>query len=211
MGTPSTAAVASVLFALLALWYAGRVVVARDAPDRVSNLVHLLMSAAMVAMPWPWAAPALPQVVVFSAGAFWYVGVALFRPAADAQLGVGHGAHGGVAGLWYHAGMLLAMVWMAVAMIPSAPGGTAAMGSMTGMTAMTAMTAAPAAAMTGWAPWALAVSIALGTAFGGAAVVLLVLLVREAAGVAHRVAVADLAASAAMAAGMSYAFLVLMT
>lgn len=208
MGSPLTASVATVLFGALSLWYAGRVVAARDRPDRVSNLLHLLMSAAMVAMPWPWAAPALPQVVVFTAGAFWYAGVALFRPAADAGLGVGHGAHGGVPALWYHAAMLLAMVWMAVAMTPGTPSVDA---GMSGMAGMAHGAAAQDAAVTGWAPWALALSIALGTAFAGAAVVLLGRLVREAAGGARRVEVADLVASAAMAAGMSYAFLVLMT
>ncbi|MGT2426214.1 DUF5134 domain-containing protein [Amnibacterium kyonggiense] len=209
MGTPLTASVASALFGVLSVWYAGRAVGGRDLPDRISNLLHLLMAGAMTAMPWPWAVPALPQVVVFSVGAFWYVGVALFRPAADAQLGVGHAGHGGAAGLWYHAAMLLAMVWMAVAMVPAAPGDT--MAGMTGMTGMAGMAHGAGASLTGWVPWALAASIALGAAFAGAAVVLLVQLIRAAAGAAHRTEVADLAASAGMAAGMSYAFLVLMT
>ncbi|WP_233551129.1 DUF5134 domain-containing protein [Amnibacterium setariae] len=208
MGTPLTATVATTLFGVLALWFAGRVVANRDVPDRVSNLLHLAMSGAMVAMPWSWAAPALPQVVVFSAGAFWYAGAALFRPAADAGLGVGHGAHGRIAGLWYHAGMMLAMVWMAVAMIPGAP---SAHEDMAGMGGMAGMSHGAGAVMTGDVPWALAVSIALGTLFVGAAVWLAGLLVREAAGPARRLEVADLAASTAMAAGMAYVLLVLAT
>ncbi|WP_375390021.1 DUF5134 domain-containing protein [uncultured Amnibacterium sp.] len=208
MGTPVTASVASILFGGLSLWFAVRVVAGRDLPDRVSNLLHLLMSAAMAAMPWPWAFPALPQVLVFSAGAFWYAGIALFRPTADAGLGVGHGRHG-VAGLLYHAAMMLVMVWMAVAMLPGPPARTDAAG--TAGTAMSAMTGGAAETLTGDAPWALAVSIAFGVAFVVAAVWLNVLLIREAVGAAGRNEVADLTASTAMAAGMAYSLLVLMT
>ena len=206
MGTPLTATVAAVVFSTLGVWFAGRVVTGRDVPDRVSNLLHLLMSGAMVAMPWSWAAPALPQVVVFSAGAFWYAGAALFRAGSDATLGLGHGAHGRIAGLWYHAGMMLAMVWMAVAMIPAT-----ASADMGGMAGMTHAGAATGSAMTGDVPWALAVSIALGAAFAGATVWLAALLIREAVGHARRLEVADLTASTLMAAGMSYVFLVLVT
>jgi hypothetical protein len=206
MGTPLTATVASIVFSTLGVWFAGRVVTGRDVPDRVSNLLHLLMSGAMVAMPWSFAAPALPQVVVFSAGAFWYAGAALFRPSSDALLGLGHGAHGRVAGHWYHAGMMLAMVWMAVAMIPAT-----ASADLGGMAGMTHGGAAIGSAMTGDEPWALAVSIALGAAFAGATVWLAGLLIQEAAGPARRLEVADLAASTVMAAGMSFVLLVLIT
>lgn len=206
MGTPLTATVATIVFSTLGVWFAGRVVTGRDVPDRVSNLLHLLMSGAMIAMPWPWAVPALPQVVVFSAGAFWYAGAALFRPTSDAALSLGHGAHGRSVGLLYHAGMMLAMVWMAVAMIPAT-----ASADMGGMAGMTHSGTGAGAAMTGYAPWALAVSIALGACFAGATVWLAALLVREAAGAGRRLEVADLAASTLMAAGMSYVFLVLVT
>jgi hypothetical protein len=212
MGTPLTASVATIVFGALSVWFAGRVVSGRDVPDRVSNLLHLAMSGAMVAMPWPFAAPALPQVVVFSAGAFWYAGAALFRPASDVRLGLGHGAHGRIAGLWYHAGMMLAMVWMAVAMIPeTASADPSGMAGMAGMGDMAQAHGAVGSALTGDAPWALALSIALGAAFAGAAVWLATLLIREAAGRAERIEVADLAASTVMAAGMSYVFLVLVT
>ena len=203
MGTPLTASVATAVFGLLGVWFAGRVVTGRDVADRVSNLLHLAMSGAMIAMPWSWAVPALPQVVVFSAGAFWYAGAALFRPAADARLGVGHGAHGRPAGLWYHAGMMLAMVWMAVAMVPAGDGAGAMPGMVHGHAA--------GVGLTGDAPWALALSIALGAVFAGACVWLAGLLIREAAGAVRRLEVADLTASTLMAAGMSYAFLVLIT
>jgi hypothetical protein len=206
MGTPLTASVATVVFSTLGVWFAGRAVSGRDVPDRVSNLLHLLMSGAMVAMPWSWAVPALPQVVVFSAGAFWYAGAALFRPSSDARLGLGHGAHGRAAGLWYHAGMLLAMVWTAVAMIPAT-----ASADLGGMAGMTRAGAAIGSALTGDATWALPVSIALGTAFAGATVWLARLLIQEAAGPARPLEVADLTASTVMAAGMSYVLLVLVT
>jgi hypothetical protein len=206
LGTPLTASVATIVFGALSVWFAGRVVTGRDVPDRVSNLLHLVMSGAMTAMPWPWAVPALPQVAVFSAGAFWYVGAALFRPAPDVRLGSGHGAHGRLAGLWYHAGMMLAMVWTAVAMIPASVADDGG-----GMAGMLRLHDAAGLGLTGDAPWALALSIALGAGFAGAAVWLAGLLIQEAAGPARRLEVADLAASAVMAAGMSYALLVVMT
>jgi hypothetical protein len=206
MGTPLTASVATVLFSTLGIWFAGRAVTGRDVPDRVSNLLHLLMSGAMVAMPWSWAVPALPQVVVFSIGAFWYAGTALFQPSSDAGIGLGHGAHGRAAGLWYHAGMMVAMVWMAVVMIPAT-----ASADMGGMAGMSHAGSGPGSAMTGDAPWALAVSIGVGAVFAGATVWLATLLIREAAGPARGLEVADLTASTVMAAGMSYVFLVLVT
>ena len=140
------------------------------------------------------------------AGAFWYAGAALFRPTSDARLGLGHGAHGRAAGLWYHAGMMLAMVWMAVGMIPAT-----ASADMSGMAAMAPAHAVVGSALTGDAPWALAVSIALGAAFAGATVWLATMLIQEAVGAARRIEVADLTASTVMAAGMSYVFLVLVT
>jgi hypothetical protein len=206
IGTPVTSSVATVLFGALSVWFAVRAVTGRDVPDRVSNLLHLAMSAAMTAMPWSWGPPALPQVLVFTAGASWYAGTALFRPTADAGLGVGHGRHT-AAGLWYHAAMMLAMVWMAVAMIPSGPGATAA----ADMGGMTMAHGTGSGALTGDAPWALAVSIALGFGFAVAAVWLTALLVREAVGAARGQEVADLTASTAMAAGTAYVLLVLMT
>lgn len=211
MGTQLTASVAAIVFGTLGIWFAGRVVTGRDVPDRVSNLLHLLMSGTMVTVPWSWGAPALPQVVVFSTGAFWYVGAALFRPSSDALLGAWHGAHGRVAGLWYHSAMMLAMVWMAVAMIPATAALTVDMNGVGGMAGMTHASVASGSTMTGDAPWALAVSIALGAAFAGAVAWLAGLLIREAAGPARRLEVADLAASTLMAAGMSYVFLVLIT
>jgi hypothetical protein len=204
MGSGSTAVVASILFGGLAVWYAWRSVSGKDVPDRISNLLHLAMSGAMAAMPWS-AVPALPQIVVFTAGAFWYAGIALYRPTADARLGVGHGAHGGTVGLWYHAAMLLAMVWMAVAGIPVGPDAASAGSTMTH-----GADAVPGAA-TGDAPWALALSIALGCGFAIAAVWLVVLLIRESVGAARGREVADLTASTAMAAGMAFSFLVLMS
>lgn len=207
IGTPLTSTVDMIVFGALTLWFAIRVTYGRDLPDTVSSLLHLAMSGAMLAMPASWGASTPVQIVVFSAGAFWYGGLALFRPAADARLGVGplsHGTHGG--GLWYHAAMMLAMVWMAVAMTPAGPG--VAEGGMTmGMGAAHAT----GEAMTGHTTWALAVSIGLGAAFAIATLQLAVLLIREAAGDARRLVVADLTASTAMAAGMAFAFLVLTT
>jgi hypothetical protein len=102
--------------------------------------------------------------------------------------------------------MMLAMVWMAVTMIPAT-----ASADMSGMAEMTHAHGAAGSALTGGVPWALAISIALGAAFAGATVWLATLLIREAVGAGRRIEVADLAASTVMAAGMSYVFLVLVT
>lgn len=86
----------------------------------VGNVLHLVMSVVMVAMCWPWWSllPAVPQTLFFSAGAVWFVAIALLqvrRRITRATVG-GHSA-------WHqaaHAVMMLAMVWMILAM----PSGT---------------------------------------------------------------------------------------
>ena len=86
----------------------------------VGNVLHLVMSLVMVAMCWPWWSllPAVPQTLFFSAGAVWFVAIAILqvrRRTTRAGVG-GHSA-------WHqvtHAVMMLSMVWMILAM----PSGT---------------------------------------------------------------------------------------
>ncbi|MGO2050692.1 MAG: DUF5134 domain-containing protein [Microbacterium sp.] len=90
----------------------------------VGDSLHLVMSLAMITMCWPWWAviPTLPQLLVFIAGTMWFVLVTVLqaqRRITRASLG-GHSA-------WHqvtHAIMMLAMVWMILAM-PSVTGAAA--------------------------------------------------------------------------------------
>lgn len=86
----------------------------------VGDGLHLVMSLAMIAMCWPWwsVIPALPLLFVFIVGTIWFVLVAALqsqRRIPRASVG-GHSAWHQVA----HAIMMLAMVWMILAM----PSGT---------------------------------------------------------------------------------------
>lgn len=89
----------------------------------IGNILHFLMSVVMVAMCWPWWSliPAVPQIVVFAIGAVWFLLLAILqtRSALPRAAGAGHGAWHQLA----HAIMMLAMVWMVVAMPGDASGG----------------------------------------------------------------------------------------
>ncbi|MFJ3895390.1 DUF5134 domain-containing protein [Streptomyces sp. NPDC090083] len=80
-------------------------------PDRVDHALHAVMGLSMIAMVWPWGmdVPALPQVLVFTAGAVWFVVSVPFR------------ADGGfrprkLLGTLLHAVMMAAMAWMVAVM-----------------------------------------------------------------------------------------------
>ncbi|MEU7088893.1 DUF5134 domain-containing protein [Streptomyces achromogenes] len=78
---------------------------------RVDHALHAAMGALMAAMAWPWGMdlPAVPQVVVFTAGALWFVAAAPFRAGARSRAGA-------VMAAWPHALMTGAMAWMVAAM-----------------------------------------------------------------------------------------------
>ncbi|MPY54256.1 DUF5134 domain-containing protein [Streptomyces acidicola] len=67
----------------------------------------------VIAMVWPWGmeVPALPQIVVFAAGALWFVCSALWR--ADGGFRVRT-----LLGSLFRAVMMAAMVWMVAVMDP---------------------------------------------------------------------------------------------
>ncbi|MFJ8490458.1 DUF5134 domain-containing protein [Streptomyces sp. NPDC094038] len=102
-------------------------------PERVDHALHAVMGLSMIAMVWPWGmdVPALPQVVVFAAGAVWFVGSVPFR------------ADGGfhprkLLGTLFHAVMMAAMAWMVAVMDSGGTtagqgGGGAGHSSMAGM------------------------------------------------------------------------------
>ena len=206
-----------VVFAVLVVWFVVRTILGSGGVDRVSSGVHAVMAAAMVAMPL-MVVPSSPQIVGFSAAALWYVGLGLFRPRADADLGVGHAGHGRAA-FAYHAVMMASMVWMAVAMQSDrpSPGGMSgmsmdAMPMGNGSGAGLFMDAGAMSGMVGSAGWAVAVSVLFGLFFAVGALWLLVGVVRQSsAAVVNVRRLLDAVASALMAAGMSYAFLVLMS
>jgi hypothetical protein len=106
---------------LISAWFATLGVAAlvgtlrtRSWRGRVSGAAHTLMCLAMAVMPWPAAAdvPAIATVLVFSAGALWFVGLASLAPESTAS--PSHHEHRFALG--YHALMMAAMAWMAVAM-----------------------------------------------------------------------------------------------
>ncbi|MER7015427.1 DUF5134 domain-containing protein [Saccharopolyspora sp. NPDC000359] len=76
---------------------------------RISAAAHVVMSAAMIAMCWPWgmALPVIPQLVVFGAAVAWFLALT-----ANARWCTGHRR-------WqqaHHAVMAAGMCWMLAAM-----------------------------------------------------------------------------------------------
>ncbi len=136
------------VFAAVCVWYLVilcRVVTRLSRKLAVISIgLHVLMCLAMISMVWPWGTrvPVIALVTVFTAGAAWFAGLALFRVRA-----AGHDlvhAAGRFAG-WYQAGMMGAMVWMAVAMsaatapaglLAAGAAGQASSGGMSGMSGM---------------------------------------------------------------------------
>ncbi|GAB3811310.1 hypothetical protein GCM10028820_02320 [Tessaracoccus terricola] len=144
----------TVVFGVLACYLLGRVVAEIRKPLQVvMHLLHLAMAVVMVAMVWPWwgYVPALPQVLLFSAGAVWFAVLAVLL----ATKRISHydtGCHGPLFQV-SHAASMLAMVWMVVVMAPTGDAPVAhqhadpgAVGVLTG-TAATAAMAVSAVAM----------------------------------------------------------------
>lgn len=108
-------------------------------PDRVAYCLHALMSVAMFAMVWPWGIHALlvPQIVVFTAAAFWFIAIAVSGRASSHDSEGQEGHHDGKRTLVYHGGMMAAMAVMAAGMTTmetsSQSGSGMSMGSMPGM------------------------------------------------------------------------------
>jgi hypothetical protein len=198
--------------------------------DRAAGAgLHVLMSAGMVSMLWPWGAavPPIALIVAFTGAAAWFAGRALFTPVPAAALagGSGWGARGGVPPdcarqgprNWYHAAMMAAMVWMAVALsvpatLPS--GAVAAMAADASMPGMAMGAAAPGGAAGGPADWVSVVCVVAGLAFVAAAAWYGFALLRRLGNVApgapgRRRALLDDTAGAAAAAGVA-AMLLLM-
>ncbi len=217
MTTPVAAWGLTILFVVLGAVSLVAAVLARSWIDRASYIAHVIMCTAMVIMvsSWGMRAPMIVEILVFTALAFGYVALALFRPRQPAGPGDGHHASPVVS--WYHAVMMAAMVWMAASMSIMAsstlPVGAAA-DAMPGM-AMAGTPAGPAPAAVGpWSlpPWTLAVTLIFVAVFAAAAVWFFVQLVRVRD--RHRHAgplgmTAESVLSLGMAAGMGASFLLI--
>ena len=146
---------------------------------RVSHGTHVLMCAAMAAMPWAWAAdlPPVPVIVVFTVAGLWHLVVGTVRP--DDLAGASRPGHGRILDV-VHAGMMFAMVWMTVLMAyigGADPAGSATAGmsdtpgmEMPGQTtdgpAMSTMSMPTAhSGHTGQPLWAHALTVVLGAGF----------------------------------------------
>ena len=105
----------------------------------ISVALHVLMCLAMISMFWSWGTriPVIALITVFTAGAAWFAGLALFRAEGLGHV-LGHGA--GRFANWYQAGMMSAMVWMGVAMsATTTPVGLLAASSSDSMPGMSGM------------------------------------------------------------------------
>lgn len=104
-------------FAATGCWFLVRGARRAGAVERISAFAHVVMSAGMVAMAWPWgmSLPVAAQVVVFGGAALWFCAMLLGLLPSDC--GEGRFAH------THHALMMAAMVWMLVTM-PDMPAGS---------------------------------------------------------------------------------------
>ncbi|MGW3240171.1 DUF5134 domain-containing protein [Streptomyces olivaceus] len=82
-----------------------------DLTGRVGHVLHAAMGVLMIAMAWPWGMglAVAPQVVLFTAGALWFLAASLLRPGERPRAGAVNAA-------WPHALMMGAMAWMVAAM-----------------------------------------------------------------------------------------------
>lgn len=182
----------------------------RSCTGVVGHALHLVMSAAMVAMAWPigMELPHRPPLVLFVLATLWFIGVAV-------------GTSGPVERLAneYHAVMMGAMVWMYAvmggALLPGStdhsPAGTAA--SMPGMPGM-AMPSPDGSTQMAQPQWITTVNWMFVVGFGLAAVFWLYRYVaRRRKGSAQRVQPlnhAGMLAQSLMAAGMAIMFAVML-
>ncbi|WP_114559285.1 DUF5134 domain-containing protein [Desertihabitans aurantiacus] len=117
--------VLSVLFGVTAVWFVLHGVRGGSWADRVCDGCHAAMSLAMVGMAWPAGTGrfVVPQVLVFAAASLWFLLMAVLpsgRPTRHRE----H-ADGGPWLHWLHVAMMLAMVWMLLAMPHLHGGGSA--------------------------------------------------------------------------------------
>lgn len=192
----------TVLFTVTALGYLGFAFrPGSTGISRASDVFHVLMSVAMLAMPWSWGmtlAPPTLQIIVFAVATLFYVVLTL----GHGQYG-GHAHHGpGGSGrlvLGYHVVMMAAMVVMGVMMLPMAGGAAMSMPEMDMGSGGHSMHGS----WSGWVP----ISWALVVVFSVATVWLLARLIASARVRQHPLARLDGVLLLLMSAGMALAFI----
>lgn len=200
----------TVIFAVTGVAGVYRIIFALDTIDRISNILHLVMSVAMLSMPWAWSLrifPADVQIVVFSLATAFYLALLILRPDAIAGPTVGH--HSRPPLLAYHAVMMGSMIVMGVLMrgmgsMSEARGGRTGSGGGSMPRMGHPMNHSPGMMMQ-ISAWESVTSIVLGIGFALAAVWFVIDLVRMLR-MAQRRHTFDVAVSALMAIGMSLAF-----
>ncbi|MEV6946731.1 DUF5134 domain-containing protein [Streptomyces sp. NPDC051172] len=132
---------------------------------RVDHALHAAMGVFMIAMAWPWGMdfPAVPQIVLFGAGALWFVTAAPLRRGEDSR---GRTLRRALP----HAVMMGAMAWMVAAMDVSGSmsghAGAGSGGDMPGMD-MSGGSGLAAMSLTGTGPRTAAALLAAGLAVIG--------------------------------------------
>lgn len=123
----------TVLFTVTALGYLGFAFRPGSTEvSRLSDILHVLMSVAMLAMPWPWGltlAPPTMQIIVFAVATLFYLVLTLGSGRYGSHEHHGPGGSGRLV-LGYHVVMMAAMVVMGVMMLPMAGGAAMSMPEM---------------------------------------------------------------------------------
>ncbi|NQX25638.1 DUF5134 domain-containing protein [Curtobacterium sp. VKM Ac-2852] len=192
----------TVLFTVTALGYLGfSFRPSSTGVSRVSDVFHVLMSVAMLAMPWSLGmtlAPPTLQIIVFALATVFYLVLTLGSGRYGSHEHHGPGGSGRLV-LGYHVVMMAAMVVMGVMMLPVAGGASMSMPEMD----MTGRGHSVHASWSGWTPiaWILVVVFAVATVW------LLVRLIASARIRQHPLARLDGVLLLVMSAGMALAFI----
>ncbi|KQR32720.1 MULTISPECIES: DUF5134 domain-containing protein [Curtobacterium] len=190
----------TVLFAVTAVGYLGFAFrPGSSGVARVSDVFHVLMSVAMLAMPWAWGmtlAPPTLQILVFGLATSFYLVLTLGSSRYGSHEHHGPGGSGRLV-LGYHVVMMAAMTLMGVMMLPMAGGASMSMPEMD-------MTGSGHSMHTSWSGWT-PVSWVLVVVFAIATVWMLVRLIASARVRQHPLARLDGVLLLLMSAGMALA------
>jgi hypothetical protein len=191
----------TVLFTVTALGYLGFAFLPGSTGiSRVSDVFHVLMSVAMLAMPWSWGmtlAPPTLQIIVFAVATLFYLVLTLTRGRYGSHDHHGPGGSGRLV-LGYHVVMMAAMVVMGVMMLPMA-GGAMSMPEMD-------MDSGGHSMHGSWSRWT-PISWILVVVFAAATVWMLVRVIASARVLQHPLARLDGVLLLLMSAGMALAFI----
>lgn len=128
--SPATAVILTVLFSVTGIGYLVRALRGGGGSiGRTSDVLHVVMSFAMLAMPWAWGMTVLPpvlQMFVFGLATLFFAGLLFVGP----TVGEATDHHSGFGPLAYHVVMMGSMIVMAIMMNGMASGGGASMPGM---------------------------------------------------------------------------------